>query len=668
MADATSTPSVVRFGAFEVDLQAGELRKKGFKVRLQEQPLQVLALLLGQPGHVVTREELRQKLWGGTVVDFEHSINTTINKLRDALGDSADSPRFIETLPRRGYRFIYPVNGAPAPDGALPLNGVPAAIPVHGAPAAAPSASRGRPEDASKHRGPAVWWPERRVARLLVVALPPVLLLLLSLNVSGVRDRLLGRAGPPEITSLAVLPLKNLSDDPQQDYFIDGMTEALVTELGKIGALHVLSYQSTVGYRQTTKPLPQIARELNVEAFLEGAVLHSGAKVRITASLVQASPERHLWAESYEFNLRDVLAVQGEVARDVARGIRAKMTPREQQRLTTNRRVDSQAYQDYLLGRAHLSKPATEESWLRAKEYFEKAIAKDPDYAPAYAALAEVYGRQPRAGAMTRNPRENRIQIRRWCEKALELDDTLAEPHAILARLAQQQWDWVNAEREYRRAIELNPSYPAARIWHAMYLYAMQRFDEAAAEARRAQELDPTSPLVNTWAGAAYFLVGRVDEAMASWRRALELDPGDVDASLALGRAYVTQGKYEAAIAQLKRAVLLNPKQPMVVGALAHAQARAGEREEALRLMGELRRIEAEKVGFVSPFGMIWGYAGLGDNDRAFAWLEKAYQERYDRMVWLNVDPLLAPLRPDPRFADLVRRMGLPAPSSPQAR
>lgn len=653
MGDMASIPRVLSFGVFEVDLQAGELRKKGVKVRLQEQPLQVLALLLEQPGHLVTREELRQKLWAGTVVDFDHSINTTINKLREALGDSADAPHFIETLPRRGYRFIYPLNGTTASEAVAPVND------------AAGVAHAPREID-SKASEPEVWW-RRRWASFLVV-LGFALLAILALDVGGLRDKLIGRSPAAHVTSIAVLPLKNLSGDPQQDYFADGMTEALVTELGKIGALKVLSHQSVLGYRQTTKPMPQIARELKVDAFLEGSVLHSGAKVRITANLVQASPERQLWAESYEFNLRDVLAVQGEVARDVARGIRAKVTSREQERLTRSRPVNSEAYEAYLLGRAHLSKKPSEQSWLRAKEYLEKAVEKDPGYAPAYAALAELYGHQPRAGAMTPNLKENRLQIRKLSEKALELDDTLAEPHTRLARLAQQEWDWSRAEQEYHRAIELNPSYALARIWHAMFLYGMQRFDEAAAEARRAQQLDPISPEVNTWAGAAYFFVGRVDEAMSSWQRALELDPDFGDASVAVGRAYVTQGKYEAAIARLQKAVLVNPRQPMLVGALAHAYARAGQREEALKLVGELKRIEAEKTGTVSPFGMIWAHAGLGDNDQAFAWLEKAYQERYDRMVWLNIDPLLDPLRSDPRFADLVRRVGLPTPSPARAR
>jgi len=523
-----------------------------------------------------------------------------------------------------------------------------------------------------------VWWNDGRARlesienaaggrRQRVVGLVAAGLVLLgvglALNVGGVRDRLLGRSVAGEVTSIAVLPLKNISGDPQQDYFMDGMTEALVTELGKISGLRVLSYQSVISYRQTAKPLPQIARELKVDALLEGAVLHSRDRVRITANLVQAVPERHLWAQTFEFDPRDVLAVQREVARDVARQIRIRLTPQERARLTPSRRVDPGAYEAYLLGRAYFYKIRTPTNVMRAKEHFEKAIERDPGYASAYASLAELYIGTSGSGILTRGPRDARLKARQWAEEALKLDDTLAEAHTALARVEQQEWDWAGAEREYQRAIELNPSDPLARIWYAIYLYAMQRFEEAVAQAERAQRLDPVSPLVNTWAGAAYSFAGRPEEAMVSWQKALELDPSYSDASIVLARTYVTKGLYLQAIAELQKARIFNPREPFVVGALAHAYARAGQREEALKLLGELKRIEAER-GSIPTFSFIWAYAGLNDKEHAFAWLEKSYQERRDRMVWLNVDPLLDPLRPDPRFHELVRRVGL-LPKSP---
>ena len=505
---------------------------------------------------------------------------------------------------------------------------------------------------AAGRRRRAVWWAAAGLV-LLGVGVG------LGLNVAGVRDRLLGRPAAGEITSMAVLPLKNLSGDPRQDYFADGMTEALITELGKISTLRVLSYRSAIGYRQTAKPLSEVARELKVDALLDGAVVRSGDRVRITANLVEAVPERHLLAETYEFDSRDVLAVQGAVARDVARKIRVKVTAQEQARLTTARRVNPEAYEAYLLGRAYFNKIPT--GWTRAKDYFEQAIAKDPGYAPAYAGLALVYARI--RGSLTRDPSASRVQARQWAEKALELDDTLAEAHTALARVAQNEYDWAGSEREFRRAIELNPSYALARIWYAQYLYATKRFEEAVTQAQVAQQLDPGSLFVITRAGAAYFFAGRVEEAMATWQRARELDPTHPDVGILPGRSYVKLGMNQDAVAVLEKALIFSDRDSLVLGALAHAYARAGRREEALKLVGELKRVDErlEAEGRSIPrFSFIWAYAGLGDKEQAFAWLEKAYRERRDRVFLLNVDPLLDPLRSDPRFQDLLRRIGLP--------
>jgi len=626
MRDVATGPQVVRFGVFELDLRAGELRKKGLRLRLQEQPLQVLALLLQQPGEVVTREELRQKLWsGGIIVDFDHSLNTTINKLREALADSAATPRFIETLPRRGYRFIYPVNGAT--------------------------------EATDMMAPPRAWWSRRWVFYAAPLAL---LFGLVGLNVGGVRDRLLGRPIAVEVKSIAVLPLRNLSGDRDQEYFAEGMTEALVTQLGKLGTLDVISHQSVLGYRGTTKSLPEIARELKVSAILEGTVLRSGERIRITANLVQAAPERHLWAETFEFDRRDILAVQSEVARGVAHRIRIKLTPQQEARLTTSVRVHPEAYEAYLLGRVQTYKAGPREVWKSAKEHFEKAIEIDPRFAPAYASLAELYVRTGR-GTVSRDSRgvywDGRQQARQLAEKALQLDGTLAEAHTALGRIAEVEWNWPQAEREYRRAVELNPSYPLARVWYAMHLYAWERFEEASFHAKRAQQLDPASPFVNTWAAAAHGYAARIEDAFTSARRAVELDPTSWEASQVLSRLYMIQEAYQPAIAELERARTFNPRDPEILGMLAYAHGRAGERERALEFAGELKRVLAEGQ---TPYAMVWAHVGLGDKDQAFALLERSYDERRIRMQWLKVDPLLAPLRTDPRFDDLARRVGLP--------
>jgi len=492
---------------------------------------------------------------------------------------------------------------------------------------------------------------QSRAARRHLLAIP----IALAIAAAAV---VLARPGAVNVSSIAVLPLKNLSGDPQQDYFADGMTEALTTELGKIAALQVLSHQSTARYRQTALPLSLIARELRVDTFLEGAVLQSGAKVRITAKLIQASPERQLWAENYEFDRRDVLAIQGEVARAVASRIRVKVSAPEVLRLTNERRVDSEAYEAYLLGRAESARTPTPASWTRAKEYFETAIAKDPGYAPAYAGLAEL---QIVHRAWVKSHSEARRQAHRWAEEAVRLDDNLADAHVVLARCAQQDWDWAATEREFRRALELNPSHALARTWYAMYLFAMRRFDEALVEATRAQQLDPVSSVVHTWAGYTLFLAGRGEEGAATLRKVLDRDPTHSDASLALARVYVTQGKPQDAVVELQKALIFNPRQPLLIGALAQAHARAGQRDEALRLLADLKRIEADAPGY-GPFGMIWAYEAIGDKEAAFAYLEKAYESRAGRLAWLDVDPTLGSLRSDPRFADLLRRIGL-APS-----
>jgi TolB-like protein/Tfp pilus assembly protein PilF len=501
-------------------------------------------------------------------------------------------------------------------------------------------------------------------ARLRWVAAGVMLLLAVALALAvAERQRVFGGPRAGEIASIAVLPLKNLSGDSEQNYFADGMTEALITRLGQISALHVISHQSVLGYRDTTKSVPQIARELNVDALVEGTVLHSGNRVRITANFVQAVPERHLWAESYEFDRQDVLGVQGQVARDVASRIQIKVTPQERGRLTVSRQVDPEAYEAYLLGRGYFYKRRTPANAARAREYFEKAIQKDARYAPAYASLAELYIWTGGAGTLTKERsgyREAHVEARKWAEKALELDDMLADAHNALATVKQSEWDWAGAEEEYRRAIDLNPGYAVAHISYAMHLYGMERFEEAAAEARRAQQLDPAAPLINTWAGATYVLAGRHAEGMASLQKALDLEPSYYDASLVLARTYVSNGKYHQAIAELEKALALNPRDPALAGALAYAHARSGNREKALELVEQLKRNGGRQPGNQPTFALVWAYAGLNDRERAFVWLERAHEERRQRLTWLNVDPLLEPLRSDPRFTDLVHRIGLP--------
>ena len=614
MADSDNLAAhVFRFDVFEFDRRALELRRDGVKVKLEGQPLRILAMLVASPGELVTREALRKQLWpGNTVVDFEHSINAAMKRLREALGDSAESPRFIETLPRRGYRFRQAVQNSGA--------------------AAAP-------------RRRQLHW------QAPVIALAMLAVALLAVTATNLRERFFDWGGAD--VTLAVLPLKNLSGDGSQDFYADGVSEALITELGKIRRLQVLSFQSTTRYRQTEKTLPEIARELRVGALLEGSVVRSGDRVRITAKLFQVAPERQLLSESYEFDARDIVAVQAAVARDVATRARLKLTPDEQARLAITRRVDPEAYEHYLLGRAYFFNyvPGTPP---KAQAHYEKAIAKDPAYAPAYAGLAGVY-----TGRLWAFPTGARGEARQLAEKALALDDSLAEAHAALGRISQQEWDWAGAERAYRRAIDANPSYPLARVWYAQYLYGMHRFQEAVEQAERAQRLDPVSSYVNTLAGMAYLLAGQVDRARATWQRVMDLDPMHSLASRYMAESYLKEGNYDRMIAILERAVMSTPKDAFVLGALAHTYARRGRREDALKLTQDLVRREAS--GEVeAPFPTIWAYTGLQEYDEAFTRLEKAAAAGRGRMIWVSVDPWLEQLHRDPRFHEIVRRLNLP--------
>jgi len=628
----------VRFGVFEVDLLAGELRRNGSKVKLQEQPFQLLVMLLEHPGEVVTREEIQQKLWpSDTFVDFEHSINAAVKRLREALDDSADNPRFVETLHRRGYRFIAPVDVGAIHELPLPITG-PRAI----------------------HESPL----RRRwvvaVAGGVVVA---VVAVLFALNVAGLRKRLAAivvgaqHAAPlPKIESIAVLPLENLSHDPEQEYFADGMTDALITNLGKIRALRVISRTTAMHFKGTKKTLPEIARELNVDAVVEGSVLRSGNRVRVTANLLHAPTDRHLWANSYESELRDVLVLQGEVARAIAEEVRIKLTPEEQARLTPTRPVNPEAFEAYLRGRYFWNR-RTEEALKKGIEFFGQALEKDPAYALAYAGLADSYCVLGDYSFLP--PKEAIPRAKAGATKALELDETSAEAHTSLAFVKHRyEWDWLGAEREFKRAIELNPNYATAHHWYSDYLEQMGRHDEAITEIKRAQQLDPLSLIINAVVGRRFRSARRYDEAVEQLRKTLEMDPNFAVAHWLLGDAYEQKGKYESAIAEYQKGRSASGGSVYLVAALGHVYAAAGNRREALKILGELK--ELSKRTYVSPLSIGSIYNALGDKDQALEWLEKAYQDRAAGMTDLKLDPMPDPLRSDPRFQNLLRRMNFP--------
>jgi TolB-like protein/DNA-binding winged helix-turn-helix (wHTH) protein/Tfp pilus assembly protein PilF len=631
---ARPIPRVMRFGVFELDPVAGELRKSGLQIRLPDQSLKILVMLVKRPGTVVTREELRHELWpDGTFVEFDHSLNAAINRLRAALNDSAETPRFVETVTHRGYRFIATVDGSPA---AAETQLSPHAVGVTNEP------------HSQKRYGPAL------TGRALGVALAG---LLITLAVAWHTHR---GVGAPRIQSLAVLPLENLSRDPEQEYFADGVTEDLIADLAQISALRVISRTSVMQYKRARKPLPQIARELNVDAVVEGVIEHSGDKVRITAQLIYAPADRHLWAKSYERQLRDVLALQDEVARDIADEIRVKLTPREKEALTITPAVNPAAHEAYLKGR-FFSRRGTTEGSQKGLEYFREAVEIDPGFALGYAGLANSYMRLGNTSSMP--SKEAYEKAKAAAQKALEIDDTLAEAHHALAVIKHMyEYDQAGAEREFKRGMELNPNLAGVHAAYSLYLDHMLRCDEAVAEAKTAEQLDPLSPEGNIRIGIAFVCGRRYDQAIEHFQKDLHSDPTNYMARYWLANAYMGQGKYEAAIAEDQRLALNEGLPGMDTrGQLALIYALAGKKREAIKILTDLK--EKHSREYVRPHMIAEIYAALGENDQAMEWLEKSYEERDDWIVWTRMYVgvrFQGPLPSDPRFQDLMRRVGLP--------
>jgi TolB-like protein/Tfp pilus assembly protein PilF len=473
-----------------------------------------------------------------------------------------------------------------------------------------------------------------------------------------IRDRLGHGASPSRIQSLAVLPLANLSRDPEQEYFADGMTEELIADLGKIRALRVISRTSAMRYKGTKKSMPEIARELNVDALVEGSILRSGDRVRITAQLIRAATDEHLWSENYERDLRDVLALQSEVARSIAREIKIAVTPQEQARFAEARPVDPDAHQLFLKGRYYVAKN-TQEGAQKALEYFQRSLDKDPAYAAAYAGLSNAYVFLGYTGIDVRPPRETMPRAEAAASRALELDDTLAEAHASLGLVRwAYDWDWPAAEKDLKRAIELSPGYAIAHLRYANFLCSLGRFDEAVAEDKRALELDPLFLIFNHAQAWPYHLSRRYDQAIEKYRKTLEMEPNFPRTHLRLGEVYAAKGMYREAIAEYEKFSALGGGSTMALALIGNARALTGERREALRALDELTA--ASKQRYVPAFHFAIVYAGLGEADQAFVWLNKAYEERSQFLVDLKFIPILDPLRSDPRFVDLVRRVGLP--------
>jgi len=631
-----SQSRIIRFGQFELDAQAGELRKNGVRLRLQQQPFQVLAELLANAGRIVTRQELQRKLWpADTFVDFDVGLNTAISKLRQTLDDDAEHPRYIETVAKRGYRFVAPVT---------PSNG--------STPAVAVSSSALLSTDTTaavvnRRRSTMRWWAIGFIAVLLVGFL--------------ISTRRLIKLSPSleqqSIKAIAVLPLENLTGDAAQEYFADGMTDALITDLSKIGALRVISRTSSMQYKGAHKTVPEIAKELNVEGVIEGSVMRSGNKVRITAQLIHARTEQHLWGETYDRDLGDVLRLQSEVAQAIARQVRVQLTPQQQARLGSTRPVNPAAYETYLKGRFYETTSfSTLQAIRNAQRYFEEAIQKDPDFAPAYVGLAHCYNELGSFRWVP--PQDAYLSAKAALNKALQLDETLAEAHDGLGWLSwRYDWDWPTAEREFRYAVELNPNYGDGHGSLAIYLGWAGRRAEALAEAAKIRDLSPAwtfgpDPVI-------YYHLRDYKAMVEFGRRFVPSNPGFWQVHFFLAVGYEGSGQRLEAIPEYQQAVKLSLGDTDPTAGLAHAYAMAGKRAYAEKILREL--LQKSKTSYISPYMIGTIYAGLGEKDKAFEFLEKAYQQRSpDIPYFLKADMRIDNLRSDPRLRDLLRRVGLP--------
>ena len=588
-------------------MASGELRQNGVRIKLQEQPFQLLVALIERPGAVLAREELHKRLWPADVnVDFDRGLNKAINRLREALGDDADHPTFVETLPQRGYRFLAAVEAPPLAAGT----------------------------------------PPSKLRRNLLISSAGVAAV-------AVGYRLLPSPSH-KIESIAVLPLENLSGNPAQEYFSDSLTDELIGEIARIGSLRVISRTSVMQYKRgARKSLPAIARELNVDAILEGTVTQIGLRVRITTQLIRAADDRHLWSEHFERDLTNILAVQSEVARAVADQIQIKLTPEERTNLTRARRVNPAAYDAFLQGNFYLHRGirGTQQSIA----FFKQAIALDPLQAEAHAGLAEalclagIFGFRPSS--------ETHPEARVAAMKALEIDESNATAHNALGDVKKgYDWDFPAALVEYRRALHLNPSHLFARLWYAECLARMERHTEAIAESDRAVALDPVSPLSHSSRGMLLWRARRYDEAIRDTRHALDLDPNLLNAYWWQGLAYAGKQEFAKSIAALTKVMGLND-QPLFRAALGYVFGLSGDRAKALSILDGLRLLMSQKR-YISPVDVAIVHAGLGDAEATFQWMEKACQSRATR-VWELVTPCFDRFRADPRYASLKRRLGL---------
>jgi TolB-like protein/DNA-binding winged helix-turn-helix (wHTH) protein len=633
-------PDAVNFDAYELRLSTREFLKHGLRIKLPPQAFQVLQMLVERPGQLISREEFHRALWpADTFVDFDQGLNTAVKKIRDVLNDSAETPRYIETLPRLGYRFVGEVNGRDNTDALRPVDGNHAS------------------EEVSRNPLPVAPPARRQNLRLRIASLAVVILVLLG---SGIY--LLSPHAPATnsgIHSIAVLPLENLSGNSDLEYLADGMTDELITHLAKLGSPKVISRTSVMRYKRALQPLPEIARALKVDAVVEGSIALSGNKVRVTVQLIRASDDQHLWAEEYDSEVGDMLALQRQIAGSIAQEVRAKLGPEQQTYFAAKVSRDPVLNEAYLRG-LYFWEKRTEPDLRRAIENFNAAIARDPGFAPAYAGVANSYNLLWYQGFMRAD--EAVPRARAAIEKALALDPLSAEAHLARAYLfLHQDWNWTAGDAELRRTLELSPGYSLAHQWNAYYLRAAGRPEEAVAESELARELDPLSVMKTFLAAAA--LEGQGDDAAALRliRRAMELDPSNSAPRYKLSELLQRQGLADEAVAEWRTGLKLDGDLEVISrfdSTLHRADLTAAKRAVA-RMLVE-RRLEQAKHEYVFPRVFVDLYLQAGDDENCLRWLRKAFDEHSSFLVEIAHDPKYEPLHSDPRFQEMLGRLHAP--------
>ena len=642
MAQVRDVP-LLNFGDLSVNPRARTVHKHGVRLKLHGQPFEILLLLLERPGEVVTREELQAKLWpADTFVDFEHGVNTAVKKLRRTLGDSAEEQRFIETVPRIGYRFIAPLN----------LGESPASTAIS-APQIAPEDSRGA--NISAHRTRRHW-----AVRFWPIFAAISIVLIVSFGAYLLRSRSRGLQPLTSHVMLAVLPFENLTGDASQDYFSDGLTEEMIATLGQLNPqrLGVIGRASVMQYRDSQKPLQQIARDLAIQYVLEGSVRRDSEKVRITAQLIRISDQKTIWSREYDRELTSILVLQQEIAQEIADEI--QLTLGDSPRSIAPARPPAsptsyEAYDLYLKGRYFLNE-RNAQGFQQAIGYFQQATAKDPRYALAYAGLADSYAL---TSSYNLDPDENLIpKARAAALRALQINENLAEAHTALALIAENyDWDWQTAGKEFRRAIELDPNYPTAHHWYAEYLAWQGRFDEALAESERARQLDPLSLIISADRGAILYYSRQYDRAIEQLGTVLDMDSDSARANAILILTYVQKGQFAQALAYIEKRHRTDDS-PGVWAMESYVYGRAGQRVQARRALAKFE--QSNRHGRLDPAAMhVLAYAGMGDKEKLFNALQQAFVERSNSLTALKVDPMYDPFRADPRFQALLRGVGL---------